>query len=209
MTHDSEIRAEKIMNDTSQDAEIRSEKGMNDTSKDSAICSFADETPISHPGGGAVSVNVLESNDVDFSEVPKLLNSAVEAFSPNICLRSTTIELSHTWKRNRQADLLSMPVVSFLERDDSVKTEKNKAFDLLDALSRSGSLSIAVSELHIIVAVTHSFEKDVIETIIEDNINPIEKLEMSTLLVGSVIHGVPSSTLVRDKSARNRLTHTL
>jgi hypothetical protein len=63
-------------------------------------------------------------------------------------------------------------------------------------LSRSGSLSISFSELHVIVSVTHCFEKDVIETIIQDNINPIEKLENSTLVVGSAIYGVPVAALI-------------
>jgi hypothetical protein len=66
-------------------------------------------------------------------------------------------------------------------------------------------LPIAFSELHVIVAVTHAFEKDLIDTVIQDNINPIEKLEMSTLLVGSAIHGVSASALLREESQLSRL----
>ena len=43
-------------------------------------------------------------------------------------------------------------------------------------------------------------------TVIQDNINPIEKLEMSTLLIASTIHGVPANTLIRDANERHRLT---
>jgi hypothetical protein len=43
-------------------------------------------------------------------------------------------------------------------------------------------------------------------TVIQDNINPIEKLEMSTLLIASTLHGVPAGQLVRDDSDRRRLT---
>ena len=35
--------------------------------------------------------------------------------------------------------------------------EKNKAFDLLDALSKSGSISLDAVELHIVIASTHCF----------------------------------------------------
>ena len=59
----------------------------------------------------------------------------------------------------------------------------------MDAISRSGSLPIAYSDLHVVVCVTHCFEKDIMATVVEDNVNPIEKLEMSTLLLGSAIHG--------------------
>ena len=83
---------------------------------------------------------------------------------------------------------------------------KDKAFDLLDALSRSGSLPISNSELHVMMAVTHGFENDVTETIIQDNINPIEKLEKSTLLIGSIVHEIPASELCRDSSDRQRLS---
>lgn len=58
---------------------------------------------------------------------------------------------------------------------DEQKSEKEKAFDLLDALSRSGSLFIDSSELHIVIGVTHGFEQSVMETIIREKLNPIEK----------------------------------
>ncbi len=130
--------------------------------------------------------------NADFTRIPKMLNSVIEKSSSGSSLRSTTIKLSNTWQRSRQENLLSTPKTTFLESDDSIKMERNKAYDLLDALSRNGSLQIASSELHVIVAVTHCFEKDVMNSIVQDNINPIEKLEMSTLLVGSVIYGRPS-----------------
>ncbi|KAG7367625.1 hypothetical protein IV203_030296 [Nitzschia inconspicua] len=108
------------------------------------------------------------------------------------------------WKRDRQENLLSPPNVSTLSNDE-IKTEKNKAFDLLDALSRSGSLPIQYSELHVVVCVTHCFDKNVMDTIIQDNVNPIEKLEWSTLLLASTIHGVPARTLLSQDSDRMRL----
>jgi hypothetical protein len=45
----------------------------------------------------------------------------------------------------------------------------------------------------------------VIETIIQDNINPIEKLENTTLLVGSAIYGVPASGLIGNREDLQRL----
>ena len=141
---------------------------------------------------------------IDFTAVPRLLNSAIEEQSEGAAVRSTNVKLADEWIRNRQENLLTKPARSFLGAE-RINTESNKAFDLLDALSRSGSLPVPFSELHVIVSVTHCFDKDVIGTIIQDNINPIEKLEMSTLLVGSAIHGVPVTRLVRDKAELPRL----
>ena len=88
---------------------------------------------------------------------------------------------------------------------DDMKSEKNEAFDLLDALSRSGSISIEYSYLHVIVTVTHCFDKDIMSTVVCDNINPIEKLELSTLLVASVIHGKSIKEIIHDTEIQ-RLT---
>jgi hypothetical protein len=91
---------------------------------------------------------------------------------------------------------------------EEIKSEKSKAFDLLDALSRSGSLPIACAELHVVVAVTHCFEKDVMNTVIQDNVNPIEKVEKTMLLMTSTIQNVPPSTLLADEVQSARLTQS-
>ncbi len=109
-----------------------------------------------------------KSDGVDFTLLPQLLDAAVEKTDEASALRSTIIKTGQVWKRNRQENLLSGLKMKDLGADD-LKQERNKAFDLLDALSRSGSLAIESSELHVIVAVTHCFEKDIIGTIIQDN----------------------------------------
>ncbi len=147
-----------------------------------------------------------ESDDCsnDFTMIPKTLNLAIEKYSGDAMLRSTTLTLGNKWQRTRHIDLFAKPQKSYIE-GNSIKVERNKAHDLLDAISRSGTLSVDCSELHVIVAASHHFYKDVINTIVHDNINPIEKLEMSTLLVGSIVHGVPAHHLIREESDLFRL----
>ena len=145
------------------------------------------------------------SDGVDFTLLPQLIDTAVEKTDYASALRSTIIKTGQGWERNRQENLLAAVKRQKLGSDVELKQEKNKAFDLLDALSRSGSLAIESSELHVIVAVTHCFEKDIIGTIIQDNINPIQKLESSTLLFASAIHGVQARDLIKDESELSRL----
>jgi len=78
------------------------------------------------------------------------------------------------------------------------KTEKDAAFDLLDALTKSGAISVDHASLHIVVAATHCFDKTVMETIVQDNMNPIDKVERSTLIMATTVHQQPASALIRD-----------
>mmetsp|Transcript_27114 Transcript_27114/g.40611 ORF Transcript_27114/g.40611 Transcript_27114/m.40611 type:complete len:97 (+) Transcript_27114:2-292(+) len=85
------------------------------------------------------------------------------------------------------------------------KKERNKAFDLLDALSRSGSLPIACAELHVFVAATHCFENSLMATVIQDNINPIEKMEKSMLIVASTIFDLSPAHLLKNEQEEERV----
>mmetsp|Transcript_16499 Transcript_16499/g.46089 ORF Transcript_16499/g.46089 Transcript_16499/m.46089 type:complete len:638 (+) Transcript_16499:3566-5479(+) len=144
------------------------------------------------------------TSQLDFTAIPKLLDASMEKHDPDNALRSTTIKTSSSWTHKRQINLLSKPEANAMSSDE-VKSEKSKAFELLDALSRSGSLGIEHSDLHVIVCVTHCFENDVMGTVIQDNVNPIEKMERSTLLIGSAIHGVPARDLISKKADLPRL----
>jgi len=77
------------------------------------------------------------------------------------------------------------------------KDDKNAAFDLLDALSRSGVLSVDQASLHVVLVATHCFDKTLVETVVQDNVNPIEKVERSVLIMASTIHAVNPATLVQ------------
>jgi len=92
------------------------------------------------------------------------------------------------WDRTRQKNLLSPPANTWIGKKSAEK-EKTKAFELLDALTKSGGLQIEHASLHIIVAAQHAFDKSLMNTIIQDNINPIKKLEVSALTAVATVHG--------------------
>merc|ERR1712232_704881 len=128
--------------------------------------------------------------DIDFSRIPKILDALIEKEDKDGALKSTIIRPHSVFHRSRHASIIQDAVKSILD-SSTVQDEKNRAMDLLTAISRSGSLPIEASEVHVIVGMTHCFPKQIMETIIEDNINPIEKVEKSLRMIASVIHGKP------------------
>jgi len=157
--------------------------------------------------GGDQSRGGESSSVLNFSAIPGVLDRTFLKFDKESALRSTVIKTAKTWTRKRQENLLKKPTSSTLS-SDAIRSETNSAFDLLDALSRSGSLSIPYSELHVVLCVSHCFQKSVSDTVIQDNVNPIEKLELSTLLLGSVIHGTEPYQLVTAGTERQRIEST-
>ena len=159
---------------------------------------------------GANGDDIIEDH-FDFTSIPKVLDTKFEAFDTtrgnNSSVRPTTIDTKGGWLRRHQENLLTAMKTSYLGID-KIRSEKNKAFDLLDALTRSGSLPLEHSELHVIVAVTHCFENDVMGTVIQDNVNPIEKVEKSSLIMASTIHNITPRGLLRfrEDAARLQLT---
>ena len=148
----------------------------------------------------STSMSVVE----DFTLLPHLLDEKLDKYDTDHALRSTVLTTGSKWTRRRQANLLVPPQSTELN-PAAVDQETQKAFDLLDALSRSGTLPIASAELHVIVAVSHCFENDVMGSVIQDNINPIEKVERSALLIGSTIHGQACNALLSDSEQEDRL----
>jgi hypothetical protein len=91
--------------------------------------------------------------------------------------------------------LLGGPSVASLFAKEQ-KEEKAKAFDLLAALSKSGALEIEEASLHVAIAATHCFDRTLLDTVIQENVNPIDKVERSHMIVGSTIHGRPAAELL-------------
>jgi len=112
-------------------------------------------------------------------------------------LRPTIISVGEIWRKKAQKSLLARPSEASLEKDEQ-KAEKDAAMDLLDALTRSGALPIDCASLHVVVAATHCFDRTIIETVVQQNINPIEKVERSFLTMASVVHQKSVAALVQD-----------
>jgi hypothetical protein len=134
------------------------------------------------------AVVAAASAEVDYTLLPGRLDKNFEVFDSDAALRPTVIETGERWTKKTRASLLS-PFTTQVVGRDAQKSEMARAFDLLDALSLSGALTLEHTTLHVIVAATHCFGSSLMDTVVCKNANPIEKAERSSLIVASTIHG--------------------
>lgn len=147
----------------------------------------------------------LESDDVTL--IPKILDLALEQHDSEGNLRSAILRVDVPWTLHRQDSLLSPLSVSTLDgQSGQISVEKKRALDLLDAISRSGTLPIDSAELHVIVGVAHCFEGSLLDSVIRDNINPIEKIEKSLVLLAKHIHRQDGTSLFDNLATLKRLS---
>jgi len=154
-----------------------------------------DATPTKEP-----SLEVTETTEdvsmVDYTKIPAQLDAIFEVLDDDNAIHPTIINIGLDWTKKFQKGLLTAPETTNLNVSNQ-ESERNRAFDLLDALSKSGVLPVDEASLHVVIASTHCFDKTLMKTVIQDNINPIEKVERSTLIVASAIHQLPTSDLIK------------
>jgi len=146
---------------------------------------------------------LLPSHDIepDYTTIPGTLDARFLALDVDSSVRATIIKPDTTWRKKFRKNILTEVEEASLEAKD-LKKEKNKAFDLIDALSRSGALIFDDASFHVIIAQTHCFDKSIVNTIVQDNINPIEKVERSMLIVGTTLHQKSSEQLLKSEQSQ-------
>ncbi len=144
---------------------------------------------------------------VDYTKIPSDLDAALEKMDLEGALRPAIINVGKTWSKRSQAGpgLMGNATNKLLAVAEQ-KLEKQACFDLLDGLTKSGSEAFAIegAALHIVVSTTHCFEKNVMDTLVRDSVNPIAKVEHSALIVASRIFEKPAEELVVE-NARERI----
>ena len=159
--------------------------------------------PLAGSGGGAD----LAERAVDFTAIPAALDRLAEALDEDGALRPTVITPAEPWsKTSAKGQLLAKPTTVVLA-GDALAAEKATAFDLIDGLTRSGALPFEHASLHVVVAATHCFDESVVETVVRQNANPIEKVERSALICAETIHRRPAAALLSedDEALRARV----
>ena len=147
---------------------------------------------------GAKDDFVDDEAAIDYTQVPSKLDAKFDKLDEEGAVRPTKILPGDVWRKKFQKALLAKPSETSLGKD-GLRTEKNKAFDLLDALSKSGALPLGNCQLHVVIVVTHCFDKSLMETVFKDNVNPIEHVERTQLIIASVVHNEDNvAKLIRD-----------
>lgn len=151
------------------------------------------------------TISCTDDSMLDFTQFPAMLDKRFLEFDNDNSLRPTKIIVLEDWVRQTRAGLLAKPTTEHMS-ESAQRTQKDKAYDLLDAISRSGTLPIEdCASLHVVVAVTHQFDKSVVNTVVQDNFNPIEKVERSSLIIANALFNEPVEQLV-DPHQLSRLT---
>ena len=114
---------------------------------------------------GESVVDAEEAAEMDYTRLPAVLDAKLLAQDADSAVRPTRIDVGEVWTRRAQRALLAKPSSSALGPDEQ-KQEKEKAFDLLDALSRSGDMPFDCAALHVVVAVTHCFDASLMDTVV-------------------------------------------
>ncbi len=173
------------------------------------VTTTAPVTPTSSPASGAPpsdGAGPPGASD-DYTKLPAELDRKFEALDDDGALRPTIINPGEVWTRSSQKGLLTAPTLTTLRAAEQ-KAEKNRAFDLLDALTKSGALPVDQASLHVVLAATHCFDRTLVDTVIQGNVNPIEKVERSLLIVATTLHRRPAIDLLADDQRERFLTYS-
>ena len=129
--------------------------------------------------------------------LPQRLDDAFDRLDSGHATRPTIINVDEAWTREkRRPALLATSAKTEAWTAKDLQREKTAAFELLDALTRSGALLMEQAALHVVVSTTHAFADSVMECVVQQNRNPIEDLERSSLVVVSQLHGAAPREVV-------------
>ena len=186
-------RVEKVMS-TPNLSDIDHER--NDSSNEARTSNLDSTVDASNTSADAESGASVDGREViDFTKYAGLLDKRYEEFDPDSALRPTIINPSDHWTKKSTKSLMSAPVTTQLTASELTE-EKHAAFELLDALTRSGALVMESASLHVLIAATHCFDKSLMDTVVQGNVNPIERVERSAVIMATTIHRLPASALL-------------
>merc|ERR1712167_76353 len=101
------------------------------------------------------------------------------------------------YEQRGQDDCVSQTIISMREGNKNVVdkfgskravSSMQAAFDLLDIITRSGSLAIEDTSVHVVLASTHLFGQSLMNTLVRENENPIVRAEMTSIIAAEIVY---------------------
>ena len=62
------------------------------------------------------------------------------------------------------------------------------------------------ASLHVVIAATHCFDKSLMNTVVQGNVNPLERVERSAVIMATTIHRLTASALLSDREVQRVLS---
>ena len=126
------------------------------------------------PTGDEAPPNADEAELEDPTRLPRALEQQVDQLTApgideaaaGLAVRPTLIKPLDSATKRRLESLVSQRLETLRLGQAELRAERNNAFDLLYALSRSGALPLEHASLHVLVAATHCFDRSVMATIV-------------------------------------------
>jgi len=139
-------------------------------------------------------------NSTDYTSLPGLLQARIKQLDPDSGLSTTTVSLGKTWTFYSKLSVQSSAVATTVDPNNRA-SEQSDAINLLVAISKSGTLPLEFSELHTVVPSTQRFDETLLNLVVQDDKNPIDVVERSSLIVATTIFNRPAKDIV----ARNQV----
>ncbi len=143
----------------------------------------------------------------DITAVPKEIDAMLEKYDEKGRVRPVIINVSNEWTKRAQLALLAAPT-QFVLDVEAQGTERNAAFDLLDALTKSGAMPLEDVSLHCVLAHTTCFDQTLMDVLVKENVNPIEAVEQTELIVASTVHNVDVASLIEPSHLARVAAHS-
>jgi len=137
-------------------------------------------------------VNLIQTQQ-DVFEMRRILENTFESDDVTAdAVHSCIIKTSIPWKLSKRGAIDGDDTIAHELQEEEIKSETSRALDLLDLLSRSGTLSLSHVDHHVIMGKSHWFEHSIMETLVQQNLNPLSCLERSAVIFSETLQkGLP------------------
>ena len=134
---------------------------------------------------------VSSSTTWDYSLIPTQLENRFLEVGKAPCsqLRPVTITPNPSgWKKCEYKSILSAASPPKILKSNDVKSHKESALTLLDALTKSGNLPLCETSLYVLFGFNCSWSDSIIQSSVRHNINPIHVATNAVVEIANVLH---------------------